>query len=338
MADWKEPFVATSVNPRRVLIPVVIVAVLAVIGWQAWKRIQPGAPPDTLYGNVEIRQVDLAFNAEGRLETMNKREGDTVKKGELIAQLETDTYKDLVALATARRDSATANLDLLLAGTRAETIDRLRAAQTNAQATLTNAAATFARQQELVKRDVASQQAFDDARMNLDNARAAYAQATAALNEGIAGPRQQEIDAARAALREADASLRLAHTGLDHTNLTAPFDGTIMTRVVEPGTVLLPTAIVYSMAISGEVWVRAFAPEPMLGRVAPGTEVTLTSDSGGPWRGRIGYVSPVAEFTPKTIETPELRSQLVYRLRVRVENPDDRLRQGMPITIYLPMP
>jgi HlyD family secretion protein len=319
-----------------VLIPLVIVALLAVVGWQAWKRINPNPDAGTLYGNVEIRQVDLAFNAEGRLERMDKREGDKVRQGELIAQLETDTYRDLVALATARRDSARANLDLLLAGTRPETIDRLRGALSSAQASLTNASATFARQEELAKRDVASRQAFDDARMNLDSARAAYAQAIAALNEAVAGPRAQEIDAARATLREAEASLRLANTSLGHTKLTAPFDGTIMTRVVEPGTVLLPTAIVYSMAIDGEVWVRAFAPEPMLGRVAPGTEVTLTSDSGGPWRGRIGYVSPVAEFTPKTIETPELRSQLVYRLRVRVENPDDRLRQGMPITIHLP--
>ncbi len=327
---------ASPSTPRRILIPLLILLAVALIGWQGWKRLDAGPARDTLFGNVEIRQVDLAFNAEGRLERMLKREGDSVKQGEEIASLEADTYKDLVALATARRQAAQAQLDLLEAGTRSETIDRLRAALASTQAALTNAAASFARQEELVKRDVASRQAFDDARMALDNARAGYAQATAALAEAVAGPRPQEIEAARAALRQAEASLHLATTTLGRTTLTAPFDGTVMTRVVEPGTVLLPTAIVYSMAISGEVWIRAFAPEPMLGRVAPGTEVTLTSDSGGPWRGRIGYVSPVAEFTPKTIETPELRSQLVYRLRVRVENPDERLRQGMPITIRLP--
>lgn len=323
-------------SPRRLLIPLLVLVVLGTVGWQAWKRVNAGADSGTLYGNVEIRQVDLAFNAEGRLDRMTKREGDSVRQGEDIASLEADTYSDLVALATARQQAAQAQLDLLLAGTRTETIDRLRAALSSAQASLTNTASTFARQEELVRRDVSSRQAYDDARMALDAARAGYAQATAALAEAVAGPRAQEIDAARAALRSAEASVRLATTALARTKLIAPNDGVIMTRVVEPGTVLLPTAIVYSMAIAGEVWVRTFAPEPLLGRIAPGTAVTLTSDSGGPWQGRIGYVSPVAEFTPKTIETPELRSQLVYRLRVRVENPDDRLRQGMPITIRLP--
>jgi HlyD family secretion protein len=109
-----------------------------------------------------------------------------------------------------------------------------------------------------------------------------------------------------------------------------------MTRVIEPGTVVLPAASVYSVAIDNETWVRAFAPETLLGRVAPGTDVTLTTDAGKTYRGRIGYVSPAAEFTPKTVETPELRTQLVYRFRVRVENPDDSLRQGMPVTIHLP--
>ena len=109
-----------------------------------------------------------------------------------------------------------------------------------------------------------------------------------------------------------------------------------MTRVIEPGTVVLPSSAVYSMAIAGEVWVRCFTPETLLPLTVPGTEVTLTTDGGKTYRGRIGYVSPTAEFTPKTVETPELRTQLVYQLRIRVENPDDGLRQGMPLTIHLP--
>ena len=92
------------------------------------------------------------------------------------------------------------------------------------------------------------------------------------------------------------------------------------------------------MALDDEVWVRAFAPEPLLPRVVPGSEVTLTTDGTQQVvPGRIGYVSPAAEFTPKTVETPELRTQLVYRLRIRVENADDGIRQGMPMTITLPL-
>ena len=92
------------------------------------------------------------------------------------------------------------------------------------------------------------------------------------------------------------------------------------------------------MSIDDEVWVRAFAPEPLLPRLAPDTEVSIATDgTNKTYRGRIGYVSPAAEFTPKTVETPELRTQLVYRLRIRVVDPDSGIRQGMPVTIHLPV-
>jgi HlyD family secretion protein len=164
------------------------------------------------------------------------------------------------------------------------------------------------------------------------------AQTNAALTEALAGPRAEAIDAARAQLRAAEASVGLSTTQLARAKLIAPCDGIVMTRVVEPGTVLMPTTIVYSIAITDEVWVRAFAPETMLARVASGTPVRIATDGqpGKTYEGRIGYVSPQAEFTPKTVETSELRTQLVYRLRIRVENPDDGIRQGQPVTVTLP--
>jgi HlyD family secretion protein len=321
---------------RRVALPIVIVAAVVGIGYLAATRANSGPPEGTLYGNVEIRQVDLAFNSEGAVTGMAKREGDSVHAGEVIAQLDDATYRNALALAVARRDAAKSQLDLLLAGTRPDQIDLARANLENARAGLSHAEVTFARQAELVQRNAVSRQEYDDARTALDSARAMVAQTTAALADAIAGPRVPEIEAGRAQLRAAQASEELAQVQLSRTKLTAPSDGIVMTRVIEPGTVVLPSSAVYSVAITGEAWVRAFAPETLLGRVAPGTEVTLTSDGGHSWRGRIGYVSPVAEFTPKTVETPELRTQLVYRLRIRVENPDDTLRQGMPLTILLP--
>lgn len=321
---------------RRVVLAVVALAALLGLGVLVERRLSAGPAPGTLYGNVEIRQVDLAFNSEGAVLTMTKREGDPVRQGELLAEIDAATMRDLLALAEARRDAAKAQLDLALAGTRVEEIDRARANVAASQAALARDQASFIRLEELTKHDFASRQAFDDARMALDNSRAQLGQTQAALTEAINGPRPQEIDAARANLREAEASVALSREQLGHTRLTAPSDGVVMTRVIEPGTVVLPSSPVYSMAISGEVWVRAFAPEALLGRVAPGTEVTLASDGGKSWRGRIGYVSPTAEFTPKTVETPELRTQLVYRIRIRVENADDGLRQGMPLTIHLP--
>jgi HlyD family secretion protein len=238
-------------------------------------------------------------------------------------------------LAEGRRDASKAQLDELLAGTRPEDIDQARANYAAAQATLADAQATFARQKDLAARNVSSQQQLDDARMALDSATARLGQTHAAMVEAINGPRVQDIDASKANLRAAEATLELSRTELARTRLIAPSAGTVMTRVIEPGTVVLPAAAVYSIAIDGEVWVRAFAPEPLLARLAPNAAVTLSTDAGRSYRGHIGYVSPAAEFTPKTVETPELRTQLVYRLRIRVEDPDDGVRQGMPVTIHL---
>jgi HlyD family secretion protein len=321
---------------RRAVTIAVLLAVLAGIAVLLVRRLSGEAPPGTLYGNVEIRQVDLSFNAEGTVIGMPVHEGDHVRAGEVIADLDPASYQSAAELAEAKRDAAKAQLDELLAGTRPEDIDQARANLASARASLANAEATFARQKDLAARNASSQQQLDDARMALDGAHAKVAQTTAALAEAVNGPRVEDIAAARANLRADEAALALARIELARVRLITPSNGTIMTRVIEPGTVVLPATVVYSMALDDEVWVRAFAPEPLLPRVAPGTQVTLTTDSGRTYHGTIGYVSPQAEFTPKTVETPELRTQLVYRLRIRVTDPDSGVRQGMPVTIHLP--
>ena len=322
---------------RRFAVAIIAIVATAGVGGLIAQRIAVAPPLGTLYGNVEIRQVDLSFNAEGTVTSMSKREGDRVKQGETIGELDPATYQSALDLAVARRDAAQAQLDVLVAGTRPEEIDQTKANLAAAQASLANAEATYARQQGLATTNATTKQLLDDARMGLDAARARLDQVQAAFTQALNGPRPQDIAAARAQLRAAGATVDLSRTQLARTKLIAPANGTIMTRVLEPGTVVLPGATIYSMALDDEVWVRAFAPEPLLPRLAPGTEVVLTADgSNKSWRGRIGYVSPAAEFTPKTVETPELRTQLVYRLRIRVENPDDSVRQGMPMTITLP--
>lgn len=320
---------------KRFILVMLAIALLGGGGWLLAARLTARPDPGTLYGNVDIRQVDLAFEVEGKLVDLPKHEGDPVAAGEVVATVDPANYQHAADLARGRRDAAAAQLDELLAGTRPEEIDQARANFAAAQASLADARATFARQKDLAARNVSSQQQLDDARMALDSANAKLDQTKAALAEAINGPRPQDIAAARATLHAAEATLALAETQLAHTRLVAPSAGIVMTRVVEPGTVVLPAAAVYSVAIRGEVWVRAFAPETLLGRLAPDAPVTVVTDGGRTYRGQIGYVSPAAEFTPKTVETPELRTQLVYRFRVRVVNPDDALRQGMPVTIHL---
>ena len=322
---------------KRFLAVAILLLAVGGAGWLAAQRLIPQTPADRLYGNVEIRQVDLAFNSEGAVLSMRKREGEPVRTGEAIAELDAATYRSALALANARRDATSAALTKLLNGTRPETLAQARANVANARATLANAQVTFERQKTLVASSAVSRQAYDDARRGLDMAIAQLALNEATQDEAVNGPRSEDIEAARAELRAAEATAMLAQTQLDRTVLHAPSDGVIMTRVIEPGAVVLPSSVVYSMAITGEVWVRAFVPEPMLARAVPNARVHVFTDGrpDRPYEGRIGYVSPSAEFTPKTVETPELRSQLVYRVRIRLTDPDDGIRQGQPVTIDL---
>lgn len=320
-------------------VPIAIgVLVLVALGWLAIQHFTGGTPPGTLYGNIEIRQVDLAFNAEGTIVGMTKREGDSVAAGEKIAQLDDATYRSALTLSEARRDAAKATLDKLQNGTRSEDIAQARANLDVAKAGMVDAKVTYDRQLGLEKTNATTRQLVDDAKRGLDAATAQQAQAQAALDEAVVGARVEDIEAAKAQLRESEAALDLSRTQLERTVLKAPCDGIVMTRVIEPGTVVLPTSAVYSVAITGEVWVRAFVPETMLNQAAPDTEVRIMTDAraGHVYHGRVGYVSPAAEFTPKTVETPELRTQLVYRIRIRVTDPDAGIRQGQPVSIQLP--
>jgi HlyD family secretion protein len=323
---------------KRVLIAAVVLVAVGAVGWLTFLRLSEQTPPNVLYGNVEIRQVDLSFNSEGTVTALTKQEGDTVKAGDIIATLDDATFRSAVDLAQARLDAAQAALDKLLHGTRPEDIDQARATLAMAQAQLPDAQRTYERQAILAKTNATPIQALDDARRVLDMLQGQILHSTAALAEAVNGPRVEDIDAARAQVKASQATLDLAKTQLGRSVLKAPSDGIVMTRVIEPGTVVLPASAVYSVALTGEVWVRAFVPEAMLGQVGPDVVVQVLTDSrpDKPYQGRIGYVSPAAEFTPKTVETPELRTQLVYRIRVRITDPDAGIRQGQPVTLRLP--
>ncbi|STS89341.1 membrane anchor protein YbhG [Klebsiella variicola] len=176
---------------------------------------------------------------------------------------------------------------------------------------------------------------LENARSSRDQAQATLKSAQDKLRQYRAGNRPQEIAQAKASLEQAQAALAQAKLDLHDTVLTAPSDGTLMTRAVEPGTMLNAGGTVLTLSLTHPVWVRAYVDEKNLGQAQPGREVLLYTDSrpDKPYHGKIGFVSPSAEFTPKTVETPDLRTDLVYRLRIVVNDADGALRQGMPVTV-----
>lgn len=308
-------------------------AVAAAFAWHYWPR--PAAEELTLYGNVDIRQVDLAFNAIGRLQELRREEGDAVKAGETIALLEPETYQDLAALARARAEAQQIALRRLETGSRPEEIARDRALVEANRAALADAEILLKRRTDLLQSGNVSRQLYDDAKNAFDAARARLDVTSQALRLTEIGPRQEDIDQAKALLLSQKAMQSLAERRLIDTELKAPADGIVLSRIVEPGAMVGPNTPIYTVALTDKVWVRTYISEPNLGRIRPGLEVKITSDTDASrsYDGWIGFISPTAEFTPKTVETTELRTQLVYRLRVFVRDPDDRLRQGMPVTI-----
>lgn len=291
----------------------------------------------TLYGNVDIRQVDLGFRVSGRLARMVYEEGDEVKVGDLLAVLDKAPYEANLAAAKAQLMQAEANLAKLKHGNRPQEIEEARATVRELEASSTNANIIFKRQSEQIKIGSTSQQAYDDALAQKVQAEALLKSAKEALSLAEEGFRQEDIDAGQATMETAKAQLESTRLNLQDTEILAPSDGIIFTRVLEPGAIVAPQSIVYTLSLHKPVWVRAYVSEPNLGRLKPGMEVFVYTDTNPdkPFKGQIGFISPQAEFTPKTVETPELRTDLVYRLRIWVEDPKSQLRQGMPVTVKI---
>lgn len=242
----------------------------------------------TLYGNIEIRQVDLSFQVAGKIEKMLKEEGDTVKAGELIAVLDNKDY-------VSNLEKAEADVEKTLA---------LKA----------DAESKFERQAPLVNDNTISKQDYDTLLNTKNKASADYSGAVAQKN--------------------------FAKNQLDYTKIYAPEEGTIMIRVQEPGANVSKGQPVYTMAKTKPVWVRAYVNETDLGNIKYGQTVKVYTDTTDPktgkkreYKGQVGYISPVAEFTPKTVQSTDIRTNLVYRIRVYIYDIDEYLRQGMPVTI-----
>jgi len=314
------------------LVAVLLTALTAI--WY-WHQPQASTSGLTLQGNVDVRQADLAFKVSGRIAEMTPQEGDKVTARQLLARLEQGNFQAALDETQGQQAAAAAALAELVNGSRPEEIDEAKAQVVQAEAALVNARLTFKRQQELVKDGFTPRSNYDLAEAALRQAKAQVDTAKAALTLAVKGARQERIDAARGQLDQAKGAQSLAQQNLADTSLTSPEDGVVMSRVHEPGTIVAAGDTVYSVVFTHPVWIRAYVPEQALDHVRPGQKADVTTDGGRHYTGQVGYVSPLAEFTPKTVQTPEQRAELVYRLRVVVTEEDGNLRQGMPVILTL---
>lgn len=319
-------------NKKAAAAVVAVLGLAAGIGYAVW---QDEAPAGKIYGSVDTRTVRLAFEEAGRLATLAVEEGQTVKAGDVVGTLDDERYR--IALQTAQASEAVAqkNLDLALAGARKEDIAAARARVKALSAAALLSERNCTREKKLGH--ATSAQRVDQlcSQATVDAAQKAAAQKE--WERLLAGTRSEEIAVYRAQLAAAAAQVDEARRALSHCVLRAPTDAVIRARLKEPGDMVSSAAPVVEMALMNPLWVRAWVDEVNLDKVKPGMTVTVASDSypDRTFKGTVGFISTVAEFTPKSVQTEAVRTSLVYEVRVMVTEAADFLRLGMPVTVNL---
>jgi membrane fusion protein PltH len=327
---------------RRAILPIaVIVGVVLAVGAAWWLNRRDRVPRDlVIYGNVDLRQVQLSFNNSDRVAAVLAQEGDRVREGQVLARLDTRRLEPQLAEAQAQAAAQRQVVQRLRNGTRPEEIAQARANVEAAKADAANARMQYERimsAAEISGGRAVRQQDVDSAKAVLQVAEAKLTVNERALELAITGPRKEEIAEAEARLKANEAQAALLRQQLVDAQLVAPVDAVVRTRVLEAGEMASPQKPVFSLAITDPKWVRAYVSEPDLGKVREGMAAAIAIDSFPDRRfeGWLGFISPVAEFTPKTVQTEELRTSLVYEVRVFVKDPSDELRLGMPATVFL---
>jgi HlyD family secretion protein len=321
---------------------VAAVALLAAGAGLVWWHIRAGAPPGELVlpGNVDIRQISLAFDGSGRIVELRAQEGDRVRAGAVLAVLDTRTLELQAEQAEAQIEVQLQSVLRLSRGSRPQEIVQARSRLDEAQADSQRAQSDLARLEGVASSTqgrAVSAQELDRARASAAGARARAEDQRQALALAELGPRVEDIAGAQAQLAASRAQLQLLRHQIALGTLTAPADAVVRSRLLEPGDMVTAQRPVFALALTRPKWVRVYVSEPDLGRIGPGMPAQVSTDSqpARPLPGRVGYISAVAEFTPKNVETQELRTSLVYEVRVLVDDSEDVLRLGQPATVHI---
>lgn len=291
-----------------------------------------------LPGNVDDRQVNLAFTIPERVAQIRVEEGDIVRKGDLLGTLETIRIENRIAEADAIVQAAIAKLDKATNGYRKEDIDMAKAGVEIVKAQIKAAENQYKRSQKLVTTSAVSEQDTENAEAHYKKLLAQLDLAKNNLSKMLAGTRKEDIATAQANLLQSEAMLRIQRQNLADTKLIAPCDGIIRNRILEPGEMASPQSTALILAVVSPKWIRVYLSEPLLPKIRSGDKALVSLD-GLPdttLDGWVGFISPNAEFTPKNVETKELRTSLVYEVRVYVNDSDNLLKLGAPVVVTFP--
>jgi HlyD family secretion protein len=319
---------------KRILVLVLLVAAVAVGIYLYPKFVRKPAPTNelTLSGNIEAHESLVSFRVQGRISELPIEEGQEVQQGALLARLEDADYRQRVRVDEASVGVRESNLALTLAGTREQEIKASQQSMLDAKADLEEKQIDYDRAQKLFAKDEVSAQDRDLAATAFKRSQAVYQAAEQRYSEAVEGSRKEDIAIARANLKQAQTNLGLSRVDLGYTILRSPYAGVITVREAELGEVVSPGTPIVTLADLDHVWLRAYIAETDLGRIHWGQEATITTDTypGKQYHGRISFISPSAEFTPKSVQTYTERVTLVYRIKIDIDNRNHELKPGMP--------
>jgi len=285
------------------------------------------------YGNVDVRTLSLAFRVSGRIDEINFDEGQKVKQGDVIAKLDNSLFVEYLNQINAQIDMQKATIAKLEKGYRAEEVKKAEAKLLQSQVEKDRLKKDFLTTKKLYEKKAVSEHEYDTAKAAYDMAKAAYMYANSSSNMLKNGYEKEDILSAKANLLALQAQQRLHQINLNDTKLISPTNGTIITRVYEKGSIVSQGQSVVEIAKDDEYWIRSYISEKYLGLLKLGDEASIYTDNKKVYKGKISFISPIAEFTPKTVQTEDLRTDLVYRIRIVLESFDDSIKQGMPVTI-----
>lgn len=326
---------------KKKLARIIIILLLVTGSFYGYLRYQQGGEAVDgklkMYGTIEIRDAALAFIEQERLKELFVEEGETVDEGQILARLDSSRLENAIAEMKARIAVQQALVDKLIAGNRPQEVEQARAEVDAAKVRVENIRQILRRLEKTSSSGATSVQDVDDARAGLEVELAQLKVREKALNLVLEGARQEDITGAKHQLQALQENLKLLSIRLEDMTLKAPEKGIIQSRILEKGELAGPAKPVYTLALTDPKWVRAYLPEPQLGRIKNGMKAFVISDSFPDQKieGWVGFISPIAEFTPRAVQTEDLRTSLVYEARVLVKDENNRLRQGMPVTVEI---
>jgi len=315
-----------------------IILILATVTTLIFTACNSDKNKNIFYGNVDVRTVSLGFRVAGRVDAINFEEGQRLKRGDIIASLDSSLYREYLNQIQAQIQIQKAKLQKLQNGYRAEEITKAKATLYQKTVAKEKARKDLDRVEKLYKSSSISDQNYDDAKALYDNADALYLYAKSNLALLENGYQKEDILEAASQLELLLSKKRQREIDLNDTNIYAPTDGTLLTRVYEVGSIVNGSQTVVEIAKDDEYWIRSYMSERYLGIIKAGMEANIYTDSNPTktYKGIVSFISPLAEFTPKNVQTQELRTDLVYRFKIVLKNPDDMIRQGMPVSVIFP--